>query len=435
MALFRHPIFGVYTYLFTFYMSPSHSWWGDEVPELRYLLIIGIVTLFSSLRTETFDNRPKWLEFQGAKLFLVMVIWMWCQYFWALNKEIHLDGTITYTKHLIIFYLIYKIFDTKDKIIGFLIAHIIGCFWFGYLALDASGGRLESIGGPVGGANKLGMHVTTAIITGGILWMLLDGWRRWIIFAAMPFIANTIVLTVSRGAFLGFISGGIIAGAFIPKSYRGKYIGLSILAMILISMLAHDQLIERFTATINAIMGEEQELDNSATSRMDIFSAGMQMGKDHPLGSGHRGTRILSPYYMDASLLPKSGGGRSAHNSFAAVFAEHGYVGAVIYISLILWVIGTLFKIRRLGDHIMRKEDRAFAVAVIAAVLGMWVSGNFSNNFFLETQYWLLAILCSHLARTLGVKETVGSQKKRPGRHRHHGVDTPTPYHAKTAKT
>lgn len=404
MALVRHPIYGVYTYLFTFYMSPSHAWWGDEVPALRYLLIIGVTTLFASFRDSQNESRPRWLEFRGSKLFLAMVIWMWCQYFWAVNQETHLEGVIEYTKHLIIFYLIYKLFDTKEKLIGFLIAHIVGCFWFGYLALDASGGRLESIGGPVGGANELGMHVTTAMVTGGIMWLMLSGWQKWVVFAAIPFIANTIILTVSRGAFLGFFCAGLIGAAFIPKSYRGKYIGLAILAAILISMLAHDELIERFHSTIAAVTGEEQELDNSALSRVPIFMAGMAIGNDYPLGSGYRGTKYLSPYYMEKQYLGKHSGQRSAHNTFAAVFAEQGYPGAFIYIMLILWVLACLFRVRRLGDHIMSKEDKAFTVGIIAAILGMWISGNFSNNLFTETQYWLLALLCSQLARTADSK-------------------------------
>ena len=418
MALFRHPIYGVYTYLFTFYMSPAYAWWSDQVPDLRYLLIIGVTTLIGSLRVRHDDSRPKWLEFQGAKLFLAMVLWMWCQYLWALDQETHLDGVIEYTKHLIIFYLIYKIFDTKEKITGFLVAHIIGCFWFGYLALDASGGRLETIGGPVGGANELGMHVTTAMITGGIMWMLLTGWQKWAVFFAIPFIANTIILTVSRGAFLGFFSAGLIGGAFIPKSYRAKYIGLAILAGVLISILAHDELIERFNSTIEAFTSDDKELDNSASSRVHIFDAGMRMGADYPLGAGHRGTRILSPYYMDKRYLGEDSGQRSAHNTFAAVFAEHGYPGAIIYILLVLWVLKCLFRVRRLGDHAMSKEDKAFTVGVIAAILGMWISGNFSNNLFTETQYWLLAILCAQLARTVDAKATVDDLKLSASRRR-----------------
>ncbi|MEM7468156.1 MAG: O-antigen ligase family protein, partial [Pseudomonadota bacterium] len=378
---------------------------GDEVPELRYLFFVGLITFVSALRVKSDDMRPKIFHFQYAKLFLALVIWMWMQYFWALDREEHLEGTIEYTKHFIIFFLIYRIIDTREKIIGFLIAHIIGCFWFGYLALGASGGRLESIGGPVGGSNELGMHVATALITGGIMWLLITGWQRWVIFGAIPFIANTIVLTVSRGAFLGFFSAGLIGGAFIPKSYRGKYFGLSILAMILISMLAHEELVERFVATWEAIAGEEQEIDNSAASRIEIFSAGMRMGLDYPLGAGYRGTRVLSPFYMEKRLLSDSSGGRSAHNTFAAAFAEHGFVGAIIYIWMVLSITRVLFRVNRLGDHAMSKQDRAIAVSLIAAVAGMWVSGNFSNNLFTETQYWLVAVLCSLLACTVESSE------------------------------
>lgn len=405
-TVFKHPIYGLFTYLFTFYMSPSHSWWATDVPRIRYLFLIGIITLLVSFKEIRSESRPAWLDFRAGKLLLGLVSWMWLQYFWAIDQETHLEGTIEYTKHVLIFYLIYKLIDTKEKIIGFLIMHVVGCFWFGYLALGASSGRLEDIGGPVGGANELGMHVSTAMITGGIMWMLLSGWRKWVVFAAIPFIANTIILTVSRGAFLGFFMGGIIGGLFMPTRYKGKYIGLAILALILISLLAHDAMIERFTATWESLTGQEEELDHSATSRLEIFRAGMEMGKDHPLGAGYRGTRILSPLYMDKSVLAKKTNTRSAHNTIAAVFAEHGYIGLVIYMSLIIWLIGTLFRVSRSSDAIIQSEDKALTVAIIAAISAMWVSGNFSNNLFTETQYWLLALLCAQLSLTLDAKET-----------------------------
>lgn len=400
MTLFKNPIFGVYTYLFTFYMSPKYSWWSNAVPELRYLFIVGLISVISLFMHGQKQDRPGWLDFAGARLFLGMVLWMWVQYFWAVDQEIHLDGTIEYTKHLIIFFLIYKLFDTRQKIYSFLIAHAFGCFWFGYLALDASGGRLESIGGPVGGSNSLGGHVATAMITGGIMWLVVRGWQRWFLFFCMPLIANTIVLTVSRGAFLGFFAAGVIGGAFIPRFYRGKYLVLSILALILVSMLAHDEIKDRFWQTYQALTSDTEEIDHSAASRVEIFNAGIQIGLDYPLGAGYRGTKLLSPLYMDASVLSKTGG-RSAHNTFAAIFAEHGFVGAALYIVLVSWVIKTLFRIKNASESRMSKEDKALAVSLIAAIMGMWVSGMFSNFFFTETQYWLLALLCAQLSRTL----------------------------------
>ncbi len=143
----------------------------------------------------------------------------------------------------------------------------------------------------------------------------------------------------------------------------------------------------------------------------------MQIGLDYPLGAGYRGTRVLSPFYMDASVLSKQGG-RSAHNTFAAIFAEHGFVGAGIYILLVLWVVKTLFRIKNASKNVISTEDKALGVALIAAILGMRVSGMFSNYFFTETQYWLLALLCAQLARTLDANRST--------KHAHNLGDTVT---------
>lgn len=396
LAVLRHPIYGLYTYLFTFYMSPAHAWWSDQVPDLRYQLIIGALTAFLTLFQPKDPNRPTLMSHGSSKLFLALVIWMWLQNVWAVDRELHLEGTIEFSKHFLIYFIIYRLCDTEEKIRNFLLIHITGCFWFGYLALDAGGGRLESIGGPVGGANELGQHVATALIAGGIMWMYLRGWQRIWVLAAMPFVANTIVLTVSRGAFLGLFAAGGAVGACIPKQFRFRFVWLSVLALILIAMLSHDALIERFTATWEGLTKEDQELDNSARSRAHIFDAGMRIGQDYPLGAGYRGTAVLSPIYMDPEFLVQSTGRRSAHNTFAAAFAEHGYPGATIYVLIVLWVMNTLRRARHFDA--LGPNDRALLVGLAAALCGMYVSGLFSNNLFTETQYWYLALVCCQLS-------------------------------------
>ena len=75
----------------------------------------------------------------------------------------------------------------------------------------------KRIGGAVAGANELGVHISTGLIFGGVLLLTLKGLKRWIVFGSLPLVANTLVLTVSRGAFLGFISAGL-AGFFIIPS-------------------------------------------------------------------------------------------------------------------------------------------------------------------------------------------------------------------------
>lgn len=131
----------------------------------------------------------------------------------------------------------------------------------------------------------------------------------------------------------------------------------------------------------------------------------MAIGRDYPLGAGYRGTGALSKAYMPAWVL-NSAGARSAHNTFAAVFAEHGYFGAALYVLLVLWVVLSLWRTRLLPKQGVEVLDHAIMVALLSALVGMYVSGNFSNNFFTETQYWLLALVCCCLTRfSVGLTE------------------------------
>ncbi|MEE4111075.1 MAG: O-antigen ligase family protein, partial [Halieaceae bacterium] len=212
-------------------------------------------------------------------------------------------------------------------------------------------------------------------------------------------IVNTLILTLSRGAFLGFVAGGLTAGYFIPGVFRKRFVWLSCLALVLLSLLAHEQFTERLWNLYESLTSEEVEIDNSASSRLAIFKAGMEIGKSNLLGSGYKATPALSARYLDPRYHASPGVGRSAHNTFAAVFAEHGVPGTILYFSIVLWVLLHLFKPPLMPPGYGPK-DRALSVGMAAALVGMYVSGNFSNNADTETQYWILALICAQLANS-----------------------------------
>jgi hypothetical protein len=56
-------------------------------------------------------------------------------------------------------------------------------------------------------------------------------------------------------------------------------------------------------ATITGVLkeGEVVDEDGSIESRIALATAQFQMFRDHPWGTGHRGTEILSRQYLDES--------------------------------------------------------------------------------------------------------------------------------------
>lgn len=49
LSLFRHPIFGLLTYVGVFYIHPPARWWGDVLPSARWSLLAACVTLIGLL--------------------------------------------------------------------------------------------------------------------------------------------------------------------------------------------------------------------------------------------------------------------------------------------------------------------------------------------------------------------------------------------------
>ncbi len=391
LTFVRHPIYGLYTYLFAFYMAPSYGWWRNDVPDIRYMFIAGVVAVIGTLRISQDPQRARWYQTTPGRLFLAFVIFNWVQVLWAIDRDAQIDGAFLYTKHLVSFYLLYRLADSVERIREIAFVHVLGCAWFGYQALDASGGRLESIGGPVAGANELGVHVTTGLLFGGILLLSLNGLRRWTTFAVLPLVANCLVLTISRGAFLGFFAGGIVGYFAVPKRLAKRYIILGLLGLFLVSLLAHEELIERFTETYIALTTDTEELDGSAVSRMEIARAGLAIGLDHPLGAGIAATEKLSGPYLTMFDT-----GRAAHNTTMGVFAEQGFPGLILYWLTILWVLRTILQMRRAaGDGQDTQQIGALMTMVGSSLVAVYVSGNFSSNLELETQYWCLGLLAS----------------------------------------
>ncbi len=393
LTIVRHPVWGLYTYLFTFYMAPAYTWWRNDVPDIRYLAIIGAITLIATLRLPPDPNRPKWHQTTIAKLYLAFVAYCWLQMLWAVDKDWQLEGAAMFTKHAVAFYLFYRLADSLDRLLTIALIHVIGCAWFGYQALGAGSGRLEQIGGAVAGANELGMHLATGLLFGGIMLFAVRGVRRIFTFGCLPLIANCLVLTVSRGAFLGLVVGGAAGYLAVPKNLKKIYIGCAMLGVVLFGMLAHNALIERFTATYAAFTGET-DLDSSAVKRIDVAKAGIRIGLDYPFGAGYRGTGVLSPQYMDESLLGVTGV-RTAHNSSAALFAEQGFIGLGLYYLMILWVLRTMRRMRALSELGTPREYQLCMAFLGASLLSTYAAGNFSNNVGTETQYWCLGLLAA----------------------------------------
>jgi len=400
LAIVRHPIYGLLTYVGVFYVHPPSRWWGQGMlADIRWSLIAAGVTILAILvRRSKFHTASVTRSgaFWGIVAFL---LWLCVQSFWALDVDAHIDLISIYLKFVLVIVMICKCVESAEHLRMFLWAHVLGCAYLGWLAFTTyAGGRLDGIGGPgINEANAAALQFVTGIIVAGSLFLGGSLKARGTVVAVIPFVVNALVSTISRGGFLAAGIGGVIFNLFTPPKHRSVVRIMSILALLLFALLTNDMYWQRIS-TIK-YKGEQVEGVDTGGGRLEILDAQWRMFRTHPLGCGHMCTTALSPSYLDARFL--SGGiARASHNTFMTMLVDHGLVGGAFYVALLAWIfrsIRTVFgRIRRSDGFI------ATAVPAVAAVFAAITVGDmFAQYPKFEARIWFmsLVIVLLHLSK------------------------------------
>jgi hypothetical protein len=395
LALTVRPMYGLYTYVAEFYVHPPSRWWGLDLPDLRWSLLAAAVTLIAILRHKTtMQGREPWYRSTIARVLILYALWMWIQLPWVLSPY-QLTGTILLSKYVLLFFLVYTLVDNEEDLYGFCLAHVLGCAYLGWLIYAAAdSGRLESVGGPgIDNANALGMHLVTGLMFAGFLMLVRDGWRRWAIVAAIPFILNGIVQTETRGAVIGLLVGGLATVYLKPKRFRRIYYVLVISAVIGVIAVANEAFIARMSTVTGALAGEA-EWDNSARSRVETVKAQLRMFAAHPLGAGHQGTAVLSPAYIGEEWLAETGT-RDSHNTVMTIVVDQGVPGIVLLVCLGFAVAGMLRRMKKLDADGLPGRLGLYRALLGGALLSVVSSGMFAQNLKAEVQIWCLVLLAA----------------------------------------
>jgi hypothetical protein len=400
LALARHPIFGVMTYVLLFYVSPSDRWWGQGVTVgFRWALIAAVVT---GLAIVIHRPQPPAIALSRQPLmwgFMAFVAWVALQSFWAINPDMHSELVIYYLKYIVAMYLIYRSLDSELNLKRFMWAHVLGCAYIAWIAFtQQSGGRFDDFGGSgIGDANSGALTIVTGILAAASLFLAGSNKAKLALAAIMPILVNAIIATISRSGFLAFGTAGLVFNLFAPKRYSKWVRILSVVGLVLFLMLTNPV----YWARIKSLeyKGEQVEGVDTGAKRLVLAQAQLQMFRAHPFGCGSRCTDALSPDYLDEKQLAGAPGQkkRSSHNTFMTMLVDHGVPGAAAYLLMVGWVLRSLARLRR---ECRNRDD--FLVQLLPAVAGSLIAITVGDLFVqypkLEVRFWLLTVLMSMLS-------------------------------------
>ena len=178
-----------------------------------------------------------------------------------------------------------------------------------------------------------------------LLYLARDEPRRWLKRLMRVMFATTVVailFTYSRGAFVGLV---VILGVLIWRSPWRLRFGAVVLVTALIAVpLLPDRLKDR----INSISDQEfaETRDNSTTGRIEAWQTAWRIASAHPFfGEGFKAlwsTDLWNTYYGRNYLAV-----RDVHSLYFEILSEHGILGFLIYVGILVNTMATLRRVRK----------------------------------------------------------------------------------------
>ncbi|MGE0592999.1 MAG: O-antigen ligase family protein [Vicinamibacterales bacterium] len=388
---FQNPVFGMLGYMHEYYNRPDLKWWGDELPVLRYNLMISVVwgasylLKQSSLRklTPTRNLALPWLLALGAIMLVVTPLF-------AVNESLSWEWSIQWIKTALIFpFLLYSVVRSRNAFNLFAAAHMLGAFWWGWESWrdpDREAGRLLNVGsGDTQDDNAASAHLLTVLpFIAVYLFTETNKRLRLLALVAAPFVVNTIILCNSRGATVGALAGLLSALLLVRKGQRSRLVGIGAVTVLLFFMIADEQFITRQQSTTN------YEEDGAALERLESWQAGIQLVKDRPWGAGGRGFHMLSDRYIPSIVAAHDGELRAPHNTWVMVASEWGVLGFISYLGFIGGTFAMLRRVKQASDG----HDFYFwrAIAIQVALVSFLTASTFTDRLYAEVGYWMYGL-------------------------------------------
>jgi len=391
------PALGVLGYVGHYSVGPERQWWNAPLARfgLRYSFILAMVTAVGiALNWRKIRSGRSILAGQ-EKLVLLFLGCVWLSV--AIGEET--IGRYTIADHpsvkltkVVIFVLMlsHVVTDLRnlDRLFWVL---IIGALVLGLQAYAAprsafARGRLNSVGGPdFHNANRLAGYLAGMLFVIGAQFLRCSWKGKLACLAAGAFATNAIILTRSRGALVGVVSGGLVAIFLAPKKHRRKIL-LGLAAAFLGGMYLTDP---QFVSRASTISGPEEARDASAQSRIDIWLGSIEMVKSNPLGVG------AGNFYQAIGRYAPRHPNRDAHNTFVRCAGDLGIQGFIVFVAIIVNSVkmlrGTMKQSSQLppGDRDRVVWATYGAAMALAAVLGYGMTGTL---LYTEYLWWLLLL-------------------------------------------
>jgi putative inorganic carbon (HCO3(-)) transporter len=382
LIAFRKPVYGLLIYVGLSVLRPDAMWgWaGDLQSQSR---IVGIPILVGW----AFQGFGSW-QFGRARAIVVTVllyfIWLLLSSMQAIDQAVAWHAVVEFSKTLLPFLVGVTLIKTGKE--ARLLLWVIVATQ-GYVCLDMNRTYLEqgynrAFAEGFGGMdnNSFAISVLTTIGAAFALAMSAKTYTaKAIATGAMLLMLHTILLTFSRGAFVGLLAVAVAAIVLMPK--RPKYFG----AIIVVALIAFRLTGPELSARLGTTFAPREERDGSAESRLDLWKDTLSVVGDEPfLGVGPLNWPLVASRFG----WPE---GKEAHSVWMQTAAELGVPGVTFLILFYVLAVKRLWPIARARDN-TDPQEKVFAMGLILSLIGFVVSAQFVSLQGLEMPFYITMI-------------------------------------------
>lgn len=385
ILIFINPYFGIIIYYIFLFMLPEELEWTCAP------LIICIITILFWFKNVIKKVSGYKFVFDKYSYFLLgLWLTMLLSVFFAYEKSDCWKPLLSFTKIFIFYFVTINLIRTKKdfKILLWVIAIIFGLLASKCSALYFLFGH-TGFGGAGGDNNHFALALVMALPFSIYLFFAENQLLKKLLLAVICIaIVLTIILTFSRGGFIGLIGVLVLVLLKAKRKFFAIY-GLTFIFLLFILLLPSG-----YRERINTIL--EYQNDQSAMGRIYAWKVGGKMICERPLIGIGLGNFAKLAHTYDSRLSEDM----PAHNSFIHLAGECGLPSLLFFILLIFTPMIDLYKIRRNIDEGVSKTIVPGCKIVEVSLGGYILAGSFLSEVGFEFLYLLFAL--SAIIKQLG---------------------------------
>jgi hypothetical protein len=418
------PAVGVYAYMINYIVVPHLQWWVQPLASqgARFSLFLSLAIAAGMIIRwgEISKNAPRFSFHEQLVCAFVLIVVL--SRLWGVQIDLSVSlRTFSGTSELpsekmlkvaVFLLMLMRVVSNYSSFVTVLWVVILsGGLYTGYDAYTAplgryNQGRLDVLGGiDFRDSSLVSCNLVVVAILTGAQYLKSRNWKsRAICVVAWGLTVNAIILTQTRAAVLALGSAVVAAPFLAPRGNK-----LRITSYVLAALVAGLSLTnESFWNRTESITASQEDRDPSAAGRLLLWSAGLRMGFDNPLGVG------AGSYGSVVGNYDPSCAGRDCHNTYISCFAELGVAGILLFVLLFVNAFHILSRVQTLAaGTAIEQQVNWDCYGLRLAFIASLTFGVFGTLTYVEYFWWYLSLpVCLERAvrRVVPTPSTVGGR-------------------------